>query len=194
MRITGGAWRSRRLSGPAKNMPVRPTPDAMRERVFAVLGDLVTGASFLDLFAGTGAVGLEAMSRGAASVVFVERHRGAARILEGNCALFDLEDDRARALVQSAAAAVAALARRGEAFDLAWADPPFETWEDGLAALAAAFSAGLLGSDAVACLECPERAAVEEQLPDDLEVFRDLKGGASRVVLIRRLNVETLNV
>lgn len=189
MRITGGAWRSRRLTGPTKNMPVRPTPDAMRERVFAVLGDRVVSAFFLDLFAGTGAVGLEALSRGAASVVFVERHRGVARILGSNCALFDLEDNRAHTLVQPAAAAVAALARRGEAFDLAWADPPFETWEDGLAALAAAFSAGLLGSDAVACLECPERAAVEDGLPDDLEVFRDLKGGASRVVLIRRLDV-----
>ncbi len=189
MRITGGAWRSRRLAGPAKNMAVRPTPDAMRERVFAVLGDRVAGASFLDLFAGTGAVGLEALSRGAASVVFVERHRGVARILRGNCALFDLEDDRARTIAQPAAAAIAALARGGETFDLAWADPPFETWEDGLAALAAAFSAGLLGPEAAACLECPERAAVEDGLPDDLEVFRDLKGGASRVVLLRRLNV-----
>lgn len=187
MRITGGAWRSRRLSGPAKNMPVRPTPDAMRERIFAVLGDRVAGATFLDLFAGTGAVGLEALSRGAASVVFVERHRGAARIVRENCALFDLDDDRARALVQPAAAAVVALARDGNtAFDLAWADPPFESWEEGLAALVGAFSAGLLGPDAVACLECPERAAVEDGLPDNLEVFRDLKGGASRVVLIRR--------
>jgi len=190
VRITGGAWRSRRLAGPAKNTPVRPTPDAMRERVFAVLGDRVRGASFLDLFAGTGAVGLEALSRGAASVVFVERHRGAARIVRENCALFDLEDDTARVLVQPAAAAVAAFARHGEAFDLAWADPPFESWEDGLAALIGAFSAGLLGPDAVACLECPERAAVEEGLPDHLGVFRDLKGGASRVVLLRRLPVE----
>ncbi len=172
-------------------MPVRPTPDAMRERVFAVLGDLVAGASFLDLFAGTGAVGLEAMSRGAASVVFVERHRGAADLLRANCALFDLEDGRARALVQPAAAAVAALARRCETFDLVWADPPFESWEDGLAALADAFTTGLLAPAAVACLECPERAAVEDELPEGLEIFRDLKGGASRVVLIRRVNVDT---
>ena len=190
MRVTGGAWRSRRLNGPAKNMPVRPTPDAMRERVFAVLGELVTDARFLDLFAGTGAVGLEALSRGGSSVVFVERHRGAARILRDNCALFDLEGARARTLVQPAAAAVAALTRRGEVFDLAWADPPFESWEDGLAALSGAFSAGLLGPDAVACLECPKRAAVEGRLLDGLEIFRDLKGGASRVVLIRRLNVQ----
>jgi len=135
-------------------------------------------------------VGLEALSRGAASVVFVECHRGAARILNSNCALFDLGTDRARTLVQPAAAAVVALARYGEAFDLAWADPPFESWEDGLAALAGAFSSDLLGPDAVACLECPERAVVEDGLPGHLEVFRDLKGGASRVVLFRRLPVQ----
>lgn len=186
MRITGGTWRSRRLRSPAANMPVRPTPDALRERSFAVLGELVVGARFLDLFAGTGAVGLEALSRGASAVVFVERHRGAARILRGNCALFDLGADRARVLVQPAEASVAALARHGELFDLAWADPPFESWEDGLHVLAAAFAAGVMAPDAVACLECPDRAAIGSALPDGLEVFRDLGGGASRVVLLRR--------
>ena len=80
MRITGGEWRSRRLHGPGRKAAVRPTPDAMRERAFAVLGDRVEGARFLDLYAGTGAVGLEALSRGAASVVFVERHAATARI------------------------------------------------------------------------------------------------------------------
>lgn len=186
MRITGGAWRSRRLRGPAGSMPVRPTPDAMRERVFAVLGDRVAGAGFLDLFAGTGAVGLEALSRGAERTVFVEWHRGAARILRANCSLFELDDNRARVLVQTAAAAITALARGGETFDLVWADPPFELWETGLEAVAGAFTNGLMASGATGCVECPERATVESGLPEDLEIFRDLKGGASRVVLIRR--------
>jgi 16S rRNA (guanine966-N2)-methyltransferase len=190
MRITGGVWRSRRLRGPAKDSTVRPTPDSMRERAFAVLGGWVAGARFLDLFAGTGAVGLEALSRGAAAAVFVERHRGTAGVLRANCATFELGEDRARVVVQPAAAAVAALVRRGECFDLAWADPPFGSWEEGLDALTEAFAAGLLAPAAVACLECPERAVVEGLLPDYLEVFRDLKGGASRVLLIRRFNVE----
>jgi 16S rRNA (guanine966-N2)-methyltransferase len=190
MRITGGVWRSRRLRGPAGNSKVRPTPDSMRERVFAVLGTLVADARFLDLFAGTGAVGLEALSRGAAGVVFVERHPGTAGILRANCAAFDLGADRARVVVQPAVAAVAALVRQRDRFDLAWADPPFESWEEGLDALTEAFSAGLLAPAAVACLECPERATVEAP---GLEVFRDLGGGASRVVLIRRLDVEPLD-
>ena len=189
MRITGGVWRSRRLRGPAKAMPVRPTPDAMRERVFSVLGDRVVDCTFLDLFAGTGAVGLEALSRGAASAVFVERHRGAARIIVDNCAAFELDDSRARVLVQQAGAAVASLAQRAQTFDVVWADPPFEVWEAGLEAVTTAFATGLIAADGVACLECPERAAVEAALPEGLEAFRDLKGGASRVVLMRRLNV-----
>jgi 16S rRNA (guanine(966)-N(2))-methyltransferase RsmD len=167
-------------------MPVRPTPDAMRERVFAVLGDRVDGARFLDLFAGTGAVGLEALSRGASRSVFVERHRGAARLLNDNCSAFDLPAGRATVLVQSAAAALAALARRGETFDVVWADPPFESWEDGLAAIASAFATSLTAPGAVGCLECPDRAAIQPVLPDALEIFRELGGGASRVVLIRR--------
>jgi len=158
----------------------------MRERAFAVLGDRVVNSFFLDLFAGTGAVGLEALSRGATAAVFVEHHRGAARLIADNCAAFDLDDTRARLLVQQASAAVTALARRDRTFNVVWADPPFENWESGLDALIRAFTSGLIATDGVGCLECPERAAVEAALPEGLEILRDLEGGASRVVLIRR--------
>lgn len=189
MRITGGAWRSRRLRGPGRTAAVRPTPDAMRERAFAVLGDRVRDARVLDLFAGTGAVGLEALSRGAAAVVFVERHAPAAAVLRANRESFELDDERATILVRDASAAVDLLARRGDRFDLAWADPPFESWAEGLEAVAAAFAAGLLGPEAIACLECPARADVAGALPENFEIVRDLAGGASRVVMIRRSNV-----
>lgn len=171
---------------------MRPTPDAMRERAFAVLGERVVGARVLDLFAGTGAVGLEALSRGAAAVVFVERHAATAGVLRANCASFDLEPSRAAILVRPAAAAVVDLARSGHSFDLAWADPPFESWADGLEALAAAFTSGLLGAGALACLECPAKADVAGALPESLEIVRDLAGGASRVVMIRKVGVGTL--
>ena len=156
----------------------------MRERAFAVLGDRVTDASFLDLYAGTGAVGFEALSRGARSVVFVERHRAAAHLIEENSASFDLTADRADLMVRGATAAVDQLARRGDRFDIAWADPPFEAWSEGLEVLTTVFSSGILAPGGLACLECPTKADVESSLPENLRVIRDLTGGASRVVMI----------
>mgnify|MGYP001821810458 FL=1 len=185
MRITGGEWRSRRLLGPGRNLHIRPTPDAMRERAFAVLGDRVPGARFLDLFAGTGVNGLEALSRGARSVVFVERHRAAAKLMSKNINSFDLPPDRAELMVREADAAVGQLARSGRTFDIAWADPPFEIWTEGLEAVEKLFELGLLGAGGLACLECPEKADVASALPPSLEIVRDLAGGASRVVMIQ---------
>ena len=185
MRITGGAWRSRRLKGPSRGSTTRPTPDAMRERCFAVLRDRVVAARVLDLFAGTGAVGLEALSRGAASAVFVESHRPAATLVSANLRTFEVGPERAVVLVKPVARAVAELARRGDRFDLVWADPPFESWRDGLHALAAAAAAGLVGDGATLCLECPADADVGSRLGPGLSIERDLVGGASRVVILR---------
>jgi 16S rRNA (guanine966-N2)-methyltransferase len=148
-----------------------------------VLGELVTGARFLDLYAGTGAVGLEALSRGASRVVFVERHRPAARIIEANRVDLEVAESHSRLLVQPALTACRMLARSGEWFDLAWADPPFEAWQEGLEALALAFSSGVIRPTGVACLECPDRAQLEPPAP--LFIERDLAGGASRLVLLR---------
>ncbi len=181
MRITGGSWRSRPLRGPRRGMPLRPTPDALRERAFAVLGERVRGARFLDLFAGTGAVGLEALSRGAARTVFVERHRGAAALVAANRESLGAEE-QSSVMVHTADRAVRELARRGERFELVWADPPFERWQEGLDAVALAARLGVLAAGGLACLECPAHAVVNHP---DLEVVRDLAGGASRVVLLR---------
>ncbi len=194
MRITGGEWRSRRLRGPGKKLRLRPTPDAMRERAFAVLADRVHDARFLDLFAGTGAVGLEALSRGARSVVFVEKHRGAAHLIEENSASFDLTADRAQLMVHDANAAVGRLARRGDSFDIAWADPPFECWREGLEVVLKLFEVGLLPAGALACLECPAKADLADSLPSDVQITRDLAGGASRVVMIETSQRSTFNV
>lgn len=186
MRITGGEWRSRRLEGPGKYKGLRPTPDSMRERAFAVLGDRVTRSDFLDLYAGTGAVGLEALSRGARMVVFVECRRSAAGIIEKNVAAFGLKPDRADLLVAPASAAIRRLARREHRFDIAWIDPPFDIWTEGLGVVVQLFDEGLLDEKSVACFECPEKATVGGSLPGNLSIFRDLGGGASRVVMITR--------
>jgi 16S rRNA (guanine(966)-N(2))-methyltransferase RsmD len=177
-------------------MPLRPTPDAMRERAFAVLGGHVAGAAVLDLFAGTGAIGLEALSRGARRSVFVDRHRAAAGLIRANATSLglDAERDRDRWLVitRPARAAVAELARRRECFELVWADPPFEQWRLGLEAVVRARECGLLTESAIVCLECPAEARLDpadlEQLAGSgLEPRRDLSGGASRVLMLHTL-------
>ena len=184
MRISGGQWRSRRLQGPGKQLNLRPTPDAMRERAFAVLADRVQGARFLDLYAGTGAVGLEALSRGARSAVFVEKSRNAGRLIGKNIASFELSTERAELVTRAAATAIRELERRGETFDIAWVDPPFEIWREGLTLVVELFEVGLLGATSLACLECPEKAEVAASLPPNIEIARDLAGGASRVVMV----------
>jgi len=183
MRITGGQWRSRRLVGPSRNMPLRPTPDALRERAFAILGERLPNARFLDLFAGTGAVGIEALSRGAATAVFVDDHPAATRLIRRNLAQLDDAESRSRVVTRPAARALQALARRGERFDLVWADPPFDRWHLGLEALAAVAAGGLIDATGLMMLEYPERSDFD-RFPPALEVRRQISCGASSLVML----------
>ena len=159
MRITGGDWASRRLAGPGRHDAIRPTPDALREQGFAVLAPRLPGASFLDLFAGTGANALEALSRGAARALLVEQARPAAELIRRNLASFDVGAGVARLAVAAAARAVVQLAAAGERCTVAWCDPPFADWDAGPAALALAREHGLLPPGAWVVLELPPRRA-----------------------------------
>ena len=155
----------------------------MRERAFQILGPDVVDAAFLDLFSGTGSVGLEALSRGAARVVFVEQHPAAVRLVRKNLAQFPEVGERTTVMCLSALSAVQRLVRSGATFDIAWADPPFPAWQEGVEALEAAFLQGVIKPEGIACLECPERADLG-QLPHGLKVERELGGGASRVLIL----------
>ena len=123
MRIIAGRWRGHRLR-PLKGKDVRPTTDRVREAWMSAMGGTFAGISVLDLFAGSGALGLEALSRGADRVVFVERARGALRILEAN-----IEHLGASREVTVVADDVFKYLKSLEpgAFDVALADPPYAT-------------------------------------------------------------------
>jgi 16S rRNA (guanine966-N2)-methyltransferase len=136
MRITGGTYRSRSLRAPS-GRATRPTTDRVREALFGILTSTggVEGARVLDLYAGTGALALEALSRGAASAVLVESSREALVALRANIAALKL-DDRARVIAGDVSQAARRLVRRGheplhgqreepQAFDLVFADPPW---------------------------------------------------------------------
>jgi 16S rRNA (guanine966-N2)-methyltransferase len=121
MRIIAGRWRGRRIVAPA-GRDVRPTTDRVREAWMSMLAPELDGARVVDLFAGSGALGLEALSRGAASVVFVEQGRDALEALRRNVATLGAEP---HVQIVRADAARWAEALAPLAFDLALADPPY---------------------------------------------------------------------
>jgi 16S rRNA (guanine966-N2)-methyltransferase len=119
VRIIGGEWRSRVIHFPPASA-LRPTPDRVRETLFNWLGQRLDGLGCLDLFAGSGALGFEALSRGARSVVMVERDRSVAKALRENAAKLQAS---AATIVESDA--LAFLKRNTERFDVAFVDPPY---------------------------------------------------------------------
>ncbi len=161
MRIIAGRLKGRRLA--AVRGPVRPTADRVREAVFNILGSAVEGARVLDLFAGSGAMGIEALSRGAATAVFVEDHPAAVGVLRRNLELCGLTA-AGQVRAQAAAAALKALSAQGRQFEVIFCDPPYGRGlaADSLARLAAG---SLAAPGAVAVVEHSRReelAAVYE--------------------------------
>lgn len=132
MRIIAGFLKGRPLA--AVKGKIRPTSDKVREAVFSILGPAVLEARVLDLFAGTGALGLEALSRGASSAVFVEEHPASLAVLRRNIERLGL-GDRTEVLPLPVQAGLRKLAARGAVLDLAFLDPPYG---GGLAAAALA--------------------------------------------------------
>ena len=124
MRIIGGQAAGRLLKVPAR-YDVRPTPDLVRQAIFNSLGGRVLDARVLDLFSGSGALGLECLSRGASSVFSVEKSNRHAAMIRENLAASGLAGDQYEIRVQDAFTAIHQLADIGRTFDLIMADPPF---------------------------------------------------------------------
>jgi len=124
MRIISGISKGRRLVAP-KNQAVRPTSDRVKESIFNILGDKVEGKVILDLFAGTGNLGIEALSRGAKKALFVEKGRQALRLIQRNLSQLGMKE-RSEILPRDVSRAIGILEQRGEPFDLILMDPPYE--------------------------------------------------------------------
>src|SRR6266568_6017462 len=124
MRIIGGTAGKRLLKAP-KGYDLRPTPDLVRQAVFNSLGERVIGARVLELFAGTGALSLECLSRAAALAVCVEKSNRHADFLRLNFARLRLDASRLEVRVQDAFTALTQLAAAGQQFNLILADPPY---------------------------------------------------------------------
>jgi 16S rRNA (guanine966-N2)-methyltransferase len=171
LRIIGGQWRGRKIHFPA--LDIRPTPDRVRETLFNWLQPRIQGALCLDLFAGSGALGLEALSRGAAEVVFIEQQRAAALAIQQLLALWPAAG-RASVLCTEAQRYLAAHTPR--AFDIVFLDPPYASGE--LAAAARSLERGWLASDARVYVE----RAQHEPLPAFPASWSELRAGTAGAV------------
>jgi len=158
VRIVAGAYGGRRIAAPS-GATTRPTSDRVREALFSVLGPLHDHV-VLDLFAGSGALGLEALSRGAQRAVFVESDGWALATLRANVAGLGLPDDRAIVRAGDAALLARDAAARAEAYDLVFLDPPYRL-AAGLGVALGATLPGLLAPGARVVTESPRRAPME---------------------------------
>jgi 16S rRNA (guanine966-N2)-methyltransferase len=183
MRVIGGEARGRRLELPGQGA-TRPLLELARGAIFNILGSRLDGAAVLDLYAGSGALGIEALSRGAREAVFVEASAKATAVLQANLAHCDFED-RARVIVRPVAHAVGILPG---AFDLIFIDPPFShsekiaQWTEGPAIAGAA--ARLLAPDGRAILRVEKTSSLPERW-EGLELADERAYGRSRVGFYR---------
>jgi len=163
MRVIAGIARGVPLKAP-KGLTTRPTADRVRESLFNILGD-ISGARVLDLFAGSGALGLEALSRGAAEAVFIDKDRQAVKVIRENLGKTKLQE-AAKVLLADTLRVLAAPGRYlpgGHLFDLAFVDPPYAAglYEQALTRLG---ESGLLTPSALVVVEQPRKMEVLAQV------------------------------
>lgn len=180
-RIIGGAGKGRRLKAPAGDR-TRPTGARVRQTLFDILAAVIPGSRFLDAFAGSGGVGLEALSRGAHRVVFVDESRAAVDAVRANLALIAPGGERVTVVRQDARAALAAFRDRGEKFDVVYLDPPYgsDLYEP-LLPLAEA----VLAEDGVIVAEHFHKRALPERMGGLLNA-RSVRVGDHKLTFFRR--------
>jgi len=165
MRIIAGEMRSRRLKAP-EGMDTRPTADKVKEALFSILLRHVPGARVLDLYAGSGALSLEALSRGARSAVLADKSKKACQVIRENIQTLEYSD-RARLLAMDDHTALTLLRKEGAQFDLVFLDPPYRMVEAYADALLRLNSMGCISEDTLIVME--RMKATPVSVPDGFE-------------------------
>ena len=180
MRVIAGRYKGRRLQSPTW-AGLRPTSDRLKESLFAILAPVVAGARVLDGFAGSGALGIEALSRGAAEVTFVDADRRALELIRANLAHCGISDGYA--MIRDEFAGALARLPAHLRFDLAVLDPPYDEADlDGVLQAAAA----RLSEHGTIVLEHAKRRAVPARA-GDLTLVRQVTAGAGALAFYRRV-------
>jgi 16S rRNA (guanine(966)-N(2))-methyltransferase RsmD len=184
MRIIAGKYRSRPLSAPP-GRHTRPTSDRLRETLFNVLAPRIAGSIFLDLYAGSGAVGIEALSRGAAEAIFVEHAAPALKTIRANLSLLKIHSGYALESA-TAAAALKRLATQGREVNLVFLDPPYEAAEEYelILNLLGGASSAILAADAIVIAEHAKRHKLAETY-GTLHQYRTLHQGDASLSFYR---------
>ena len=182
MRVISGLFRSRRLKG---NPPpgIRPTSDKLRETLFNILGPVVEGATFMDGYAGMGGIGIEAISRGAAFVFFVDQSRKACAIIRENLGSLGVTDGF-RIMEMDFTKAVTAVDREQTQFDIMFLDPPYEREDLYTESLNLIASGNVLRSDGLLVIEHSKRVEMPESA-GSLQKYRSLAQGDSVLAFYR---------
>jgi 16S rRNA (guanine966-N2)-methyltransferase len=182
MRVISGTARGTRLVS-LGSADIRPTLDRVKESFFNQVGPGLEGLAFLDLFAGSGSMGIEALSRGAETVVFVEPNLEAQRIIMQNLGKCKMTNDRWVLLKTTALAGLQTLKERGLDFDLVYADPPFadDLYEPTLLGLS---PSGILRPDVMVVVEHFHKTVLQKNY-DKLELYKDRRLGDSCLSFFR---------
>ena len=183
MRVIGGAYKGRNLRTP-KGLAVRPTSDRLRETLFNILAPVIEGSRFLDICAGSGAVAIEALSRGAARVVFVDVSRRSCAVIEENLAQIGISHG-ADIINRDALAAIKRLEAESEEFDIIFFDPPYES-ELYSQAMKLIASSGILSGEGVVVVEHRAKTPPESEF-GDLRAYREVRQGESSLAFYARI-------
>jgi 16S rRNA (guanine966-N2)-methyltransferase len=186
MRVIAGTYKSRILKS-LKGLALRPTSDRLRETLFNVLAPNIAGSRFVDLFAGTGAIGIEALSRRAAEVVFIENHAPAVTLIRRNLESLGINTGTTVLAVDALRGLGLLAARKNSgapAFDHVFLDPPYAAAEDYSRVLEFLGSADIMAPGGIVVAEHRRNFDLPEE-PGALKRFRDLKQGDAALTFFR---------
>jgi len=183
MRVIAGSARSLKLTAP-KGLEVRPTTDRIKETLFNILSNDIYDCRFLDLFCGSGAIGIEALSRGARSAVFVDMSRTSLECTKANLEHTKLAD-RAEIISSDAVSAVSRLASAGRRFDIIFMDPPYNA-EHEKNVLERGRLCDILEEDGIIIIEASAETDFEYAQACGLEISRIKSYGSNKHVFLRK--------